>query len=154
MNPATLQQWIQKAEHDWKIALDELATPQPVADMVCFHLQQCCEKYLKAFLICHDQPYPRTHRLEVLIYLCGKLDPEFQLLMEWGADRLSRYAASIRYGEDFYVPTLEETQQAVGLKKFVSLCYKNSRRTCRKNRIPAPVQPLSKTLFGKALSFR
>jgi HEPN domain-containing protein len=119
VNPATVRQWILKAEHDWKIALDELATAEPVADMVCFHLQQCCEKYLKAFLISHERPYPRTHRLEVLIHLCANLDPEFQILMEWGASRLSRYAATIRYGEDFYIPSLSETQEALGITEKV-----------------------------------
>lgn len=119
MNPVTVQQWMLKAEHDWKIALDELAVAEPATDMVCFHLQQCCEKYLKAFLISHDQAYPRTHRLEILIHLCAKRDPEFQILMEWGADRLSRYAAAVRYGEDFYMPSLAETQQAVGVAERV-----------------------------------
>ncbi|HPP51569.1 MAG TPA: HEPN domain-containing protein [Thermoguttaceae bacterium] len=124
MNPETVRQWIAKAEHDWKIALDELATADPVSDMVCFHLQQCCEKYLKAFLISHGREHPRTHRLEVLIHLCTKIDPEFQILRAWESDQLSRYATVLRYGEEFYMPSQQETQQAIAVtekvRQFVS----------------------------------
>jgi len=30
---------------------DEMLTDRPATDAVCFHMQQCVEKYLKAFLI-------------------------------------------------------------------------------------------------------
>jgi hypothetical protein len=33
--------WIQKAENDFKIGVDEMETNDPVADMICFHMQQC-----------------------------------------------------------------------------------------------------------------
>jgi HEPN domain-containing protein len=81
--------------------------------MICFHMQQCCEKYLKAFLIFHGKEYPKTHRIAVLISICSQLDPEFSVLMTWGIDRLTRYAISLRYGEEFYDPTLEETYKAI-----------------------------------------
>jgi len=47
MNPLTLE-WVQKAEADYAAAcwLDQATTP--VHDAVCFHAQQCVEKYLKA----------------------------------------------------------------------------------------------------------
>ena len=62
MNEAAIRNWLQKARSDWKIAKDEMATQEPATDMVCFHLQQCCEKYLKAFLIFHVQPFAQTVR--------------------------------------------------------------------------------------------
>ena len=105
----------QKAENDLKIGKDEMATQNPVTDMVCFHMQQCVEKYLKAYLIFHGKEYPKTHRLAVLTSLCSHIDPEFQNLMTWGVDRLSRYAATLRYGEEFYMPGFEETQEAMEL---------------------------------------
>lgn len=49
MNEQTVKSWILKAESDLKTAKDELATPKPATDTVCFHAQQCVEKYLKAF---------------------------------------------------------------------------------------------------------
>jgi len=41
--------WIKKAENDLKIGKRELEAEDPATDMVCFHMQQCVEKYLKAF---------------------------------------------------------------------------------------------------------
>ncbi len=82
MNESTVHGWIQKAENDMKIGRDEMATSEPTTDMVCFHMQQCAEKYLKTFLIFHDQEYPRTHRLAVLIDLCARLDAEFAALQD------------------------------------------------------------------------
>jgi HEPN domain-containing protein len=36
-------------------------------DLVCFHLQQCIEKYLKARLNEAGIPFPKTHDLERLL---------------------------------------------------------------------------------------
>jgi len=45
------RQWISKAEGDFHVAERELSvTDQPSYDAICFHAQQCSEKYLKAFL--------------------------------------------------------------------------------------------------------
>ncbi len=45
------QQWIAKAEQDYRtvVALSRLRVA-PVPDSICFHAQQCAEKYLKALL--------------------------------------------------------------------------------------------------------
>jgi len=63
------RRWVQKAENDLKIAIDELQTENPANDMVCFHLQQCVEKYLKAFLTLHNQHFRKTHDIAELIEL-------------------------------------------------------------------------------------
>ena len=119
MNERAVRNWIQKAEHDLKIGKDEMAMENPATDMVCFHMQQCVEKYLKAFLIWHGNPYPRTHRLAVLIALCASIDPDFARLMAWGVDELTPYATSLRYGEEFYMPSVEETIRAIELAENV-----------------------------------
>ena len=50
MNPLTLE-WIEKAEGDFGTAQRELSAAAPRNyDAVCFHAQQCAEKYLKAAL--------------------------------------------------------------------------------------------------------
>jgi len=51
MNEETVKKWITKAESDLKIGKDEMLTDRPATDAFCFHVQQCVEKYLKAFLI-------------------------------------------------------------------------------------------------------
>lgn len=119
MNEPTVKQWIQKAEHDLKIGKSEMQTPDPATDMVCFHMQQCIEKYLKAFLIFHGRSYPKTHRLSVLIASCEEIDPSFTELIEWDADELTSYATDLRYGEEFYMPGLEETRGAIELAERV-----------------------------------
>ncbi len=55
MNEDVVKKWMHKANNDLKIGKDEQATIEPVADMICFHMQQCVEKYLKAFLIFHGK---------------------------------------------------------------------------------------------------
>jgi HEPN domain-containing protein len=63
------QEWIEKAEGDLKVARRERQTADPVYDAVCFHAQQCAEKYLKAWLEEHDTSFPRMHDLVALLNL-------------------------------------------------------------------------------------
>ncbi len=62
MNEDAVALWIRRAENDLKTGKDELATEEPATDTVCFHMQQCCEKYLKAFLMpcCKDSEMIHT----------------------------------------------------------------------------------------------
>jgi len=62
MNPETVRQWFTKANNDLKTGKDELNTENPATDTVCFHAQQCAEKYLKGFLAFHDQEIKKTHK--------------------------------------------------------------------------------------------
>jgi HEPN domain-containing protein len=59
--------WIKKAENDLKTAIDELNTENPATDTICFHAQQCIEKYLKAYLIFHQKNFPKTHNISKII---------------------------------------------------------------------------------------
>lgn len=66
MKPLT-REWVQKAEGDWNTARRELRVRKsPNLDAVCFHAQQCAEKYLKALLQERGSAIPRTHNLEAL----------------------------------------------------------------------------------------
>jgi HEPN domain-containing protein len=50
MKPIT-QEWVNKAEGDFATAQRELQVQQsPNYNAVCFHSQECAEKYLKACL--------------------------------------------------------------------------------------------------------
>ena len=50
MNEVT-REWVDKAESDFDTAdLTLHGREAPIIDAVCFHSQQCAEKYLKAFL--------------------------------------------------------------------------------------------------------
>jgi HEPN domain-containing protein len=81
---AVIREWLVKAENDLLTAAHTLklgaACP---TDTVCFHAQQCVEKYLKALLVFRATPFPRTHDSYLLRSLlppklCLKLDKKLQ----------------------------------------------------------------------------
>jgi HEPN domain-containing protein len=123
MNRETIKKWILKAENDLKIAKDEMLTENPATDAICFHAQQCVEKYLKAYLISKDKETSKTHDILFLIKQCLLIDIEFNYLLELNADSLTSYAVEIRYPEEFYFPSLEEAKEAIEIcekvKQFV-----------------------------------
>lgn len=70
MNPATAE-WVTKAEADFATAGRELRARKNLNyDAVCFHAQQCAEKYLKAVLQEHQKQIPKIHNLIELMLLC------------------------------------------------------------------------------------
>jgi len=123
MNPETVRNWIIKAENDLKIGRDEILTDNPATDAICFHMQQCVEKYLKAYLIFNDREIRKTHDIGELIETCSEIDAEFRKLYEIKADELTDYAVEVRYGEELYFPSKEEAEEAIEIaekvRKFV-----------------------------------
>jgi HEPN domain-containing protein len=70
MNALT-QEWIDKAEGDFRTASREMRVRKaPNYDAVCFHCQQCVEKYLKAYLQNQGQRFRPVHNLIELLELC------------------------------------------------------------------------------------
>jgi HEPN domain-containing protein len=68
----------------------------PSRRIVCFHCQQCAEKYLKAYLQEHSVEFERNHELVPLMRLCASLDPAFEVLKR-DLESLKRYAVAVRY---------------------------------------------------------
>jgi len=65
-----VSEWMEKAEGDFRTAEREMrARKAPNYDAVCFHAQQCAEKYLKAFLVHRQIPFRPIHDLEMLLEL-------------------------------------------------------------------------------------
>lgn len=110
MKPAT-REWIEKAEGDYHTALRERRVRQyPNHDAVCFHAQQCIEKYLKALLTEHETPFPKIHDLVKLGEMCFPFMPELKAV-EADLDLLARYAVAFRYpGEEAF---REEAKAAI-----------------------------------------
>lgn len=113
----TVRKWILLADGDFKTAKDELETKEPFTNSVCFHAQQCVEKYLKAYLILVKQPFGKTHDIAELIELCKRYDAEFEHLYELNAHRLTRYAVEVRYPDEFYIPSITEAENALEIAK-------------------------------------
>jgi HEPN domain-containing protein len=70
------REWVAKAEEDFVVAA-ALSRPRkkPVWASVCFHAQQCAEKYLKARLNEASIQFPRTRDLEQLLNQAVALEP-------------------------------------------------------------------------------
>ena len=95
MKPIT-QEWIEKDESDFAVAQLLLAQLQPKHDIVCFHAQQCVEKYLKACLQEANIFFPKTHELPTLLDLLLPIQPEWESLRR-SVDSLTAYAVEFRY---------------------------------------------------------
>jgi len=96
MKPETLE-WTAKADADLDTAKREAAVAEsPNYDAVCFHAQQCAEKYLKAVLVEDVLRVPRIHDLEPLLNLLASRHPELQQVIHL-ARILSAMAVEVRY---------------------------------------------------------
>ncbi len=110
------QEWITKAENDLKNASYTLRLGKKCpTDTVCFHSQQCIEKYLKALLIVLDKPFPRTHDIEALISLLPK-SIHIPLTVE-EQRRLTGYATVTRYPGSYELIPLSEAKSSVRLAR-------------------------------------
>ncbi len=111
------REWISKAENDLKTAAHVLKLGEhSPTDSVCFHAQQCVEKYVKAVLVLAGTDFPKTHDLERLIAMCPKsLRPSLSAAEQ---ALLTEYATGARYpgwGEI----RLAEARKAVSLARRV-----------------------------------
>ena len=105
MNPLTLE-WIEKAEADYIAVQQLLLTANPLLhNIICFHAQQCIEKYLKAWLQEANIRPPRTHNLEELLDLIVPTvpawyhwQPDFKIIMAYTVD--PRYPGDSRTSDN------------------------------------------------------
>src|SRR5207302_27400 len=114
-----IAQWLAKAENDLAAAahLLKLGTDGPL-DAVCFHAQQCTEKYLKAVLFAQGKEFPKTHDLVKLVALMPrKARPS---LSEELQERLTDYATMVRYPNDEAI-SLAEARRALATARRVRI---------------------------------
>ena len=96
MRPIT-KEWIDKAEGDWAIARREMRVrKEPNYDGICFHAQQCAEKYLKARLQEADIAFSKTHDLVKLLKAVLAAEPSWNVL-EVDLIPLTDFAVDYRY---------------------------------------------------------
>jgi len=92
-----VSEWIEKAESDRRTAEREVRVRKaPSYDAVCFHAQQCAEKYLKALLLYHQIPFRPIHDLEVLLGAIVPISPDFEAIRD-ALLLLNDYAVDVRY---------------------------------------------------------
>ena len=99
MRPETIE-WIEKAEGYWHTANRENQVSDfPNFDAVCFHSQQCVEKYLKGWLVEAAIYFPKTHHLPFLLELALPSLPGIETYRD-PLSRLAPYAVDLRYPGD------------------------------------------------------
>jgi len=112
-----VHEWVTKAENDLRAAayLLEPHEDRPT-DAVCFHAQQCAEKYIKALLVLRATDFPKTHDIGKLAALLpATLQPR---LTPAEQRRLTGYAAAARYPGSSEI-ALAEARRAVALARRV-----------------------------------
>ncbi|MCY3003054.1 MAG: HEPN domain-containing protein [Planctomycetota bacterium] len=100
-------EWVAKAENDLRTAALTLrAEGQRPTDTICFHAQQCIEKYLKALLVLNGSPFPRTHDLTSI---CALLPDAWRPDVPPAVlERFTDYATVTRYPGDYTeIPVVE-----------------------------------------------
>jgi HEPN domain-containing protein len=111
------RRWIDKAEHDMVAAEYLVQAGEGLTDVVCFHCQQCAEKYLKGLLVLRGVPFPRTHDLRVLHDLATK-SAKLRLSLEKLAP-LNRYVIEGRYPGDWEPILQKEAKEALAMARKV-----------------------------------
>lgn len=96
MKPMSAE-WVAKAEGDFAMMERECqVTENPNYDGICFHAQQCAEKYLKARLCEADITFSKIHDLVALLDQVLEVEPAWESFREDLA-YLSDFAVSFRY---------------------------------------------------------
>ena len=109
MSEKLVEEWISKAEEDFK-SMEELyrISASEFANTICFHAQQCAEKYLKALLTRYGIEPPWIHTLEALLDLLIEKNPELEKNRAILA-QLTPYGTEYRYPGKF--ATVEEAEE-------------------------------------------
>ncbi len=114
---AEVRRWLQKAENDRLTAEAALECVPPITDTASFHVQQCLEKMLKAYLVWREHEFEKTHDLRALVELCADYDASF-LDHRDAMQPITAYAVRFRYpvATD---PTEEEVRDALAVAETV-----------------------------------
>ena len=115
------KEWVSKAEADRHVAqrcLDEAKSDPGQADIVCFHAQQCAEKYIKTVLVVEGIVFSKIHDLLELVKLMKELK---ERLNRDDLDNLNKYSVDLRYPGAF--AAYSEAEEAVkAMERIVSIC--------------------------------
>lgn len=96
MKPVTAE-WVDKAEGDWNAARQlNRVRKDPNYDGVCFHCQQCIEKYLKGRLVEAGVKFTKTHDLLMLLNLVLPIEPTW-LVLSPRLNALNHFSVLYRY---------------------------------------------------------
>ena len=94
---STTNEWVNKAEGDFHVMEREARARKNLSyDGICFHAQQCVEKYIKARLCEANLPIKKIHDLEKLLDRVVTIEPTWELFRPDFA-LLTGFAVNFRY---------------------------------------------------------
>ena len=106
--------WLKVAKSNLKLGrVDIEAKDSEIRfEELCFELQQCCEKSLKALLIFNDISFPKTHNISELLKLLKSnlVDVPENILK---SAIVTQYAVNTRYPVDYIEVTKEDYQETL-----------------------------------------
>lgn len=106
-----IKSWIKKAEHDLGMAKLALENGTEFTDSICFHCQQYVEKMLKAYLVCLNIGFVKTHSITYLLDLIAERE-KVEMDIYSAGELLEDYAVSIRYPVNDFDPTIQDAREA------------------------------------------
>lgn len=114
--------WQRFAEMDAIAArhLNETLYPKPL-EIICFHCQQCAEKYLKSIIIQQGREIKKTHDLGSLI---GILSDTLTIPNEihTSCAKLTQYGVKTRYPQEFEISESHVVKALSDMEKVVAWC--------------------------------
>ena len=118
-------EWVMKAEEDFHSAVGLLKQGDVMTmNSICFHAQQCVEKYLKARLVLAGIDFPRTHNIGTIVAL---LPPHARPpITENDQNFLTVYAVQTRYPGGYDSSGLVEARVAVRIARRVRVFLRKS----------------------------
>jgi HEPN domain-containing protein len=117
--------WIEKAESDFKAVQSLLKGGEDCPyDVVCFHAQQCIEKYIKSRLVYLSIDFPKTHDIGDIIKLLppGLIIP----LSPADQEKLTNYAWMGRYPGSWEPINRQQAEEAAVLAVKVRTTIRSS----------------------------
>jgi HEPN domain-containing protein len=108
--------WAEKAEEDWITANTMMKRRKVFTEVVCYHPQQCTEKYIKAIIIHKGSTFPKTHDLNALSDISAA-NGVLIGMTESDLETLTCYAITARYPSAD--PSMEDMQEAIKITKTI-----------------------------------
>jgi HEPN domain-containing protein len=90
---------MKKGKADLRVSEKLLHYAEPEYDIICFHIQQFIEKYLKAFLIKSGTEPPKVHDINMLLRECIRKEKEFERFRINTFTQFSDCGVMIRYDD-------------------------------------------------------
>ena len=89
------EEWFEWGRHDIETA-KLLYDQRGYTDTIASHIQQALEKYLKGYLVLHEEKPPRIHELDTLLSRVAVFDESFMVFLDF-CEKASRYYIEARY---------------------------------------------------------